>query len=152
MKTPQFTRNRLLSHLRIPAAVTLIAAAAFSAIASFKADPERRLTNDDMTNGGYISDYTLVTTKPYTDAVLTACSQSHGRQNEPAVAVDPRNPDVIVGSYDPEGTLRWKKSFGTTSDESGKSLTLLPNGDVLVAGTANSSLNFGGKDGGLPLP
>src|SRR2546429_1958912 len=100
MKTPQFTRNRLLSHLRIPAAVTLIAAAVvIGGIASaFNPDPERRLTNDDGTNGGYISDYTLVTTKPYTDAVLTACSQSHGRQNEPAVAVDPRNPDVIVGS------------------------------------------------------
>src|SRR5206468_8478252 len=86
------------------AAVTLVAAAAVSAIASFKADPEKRLTNDDgtsitpATNGGYISDYTLVTGKTYTDAVLTACSQSHGRQNEPAVAVDPRDTRVIVGS------------------------------------------------------
>jgi hypothetical protein len=99
MKTlRQFTRNRLLSHLRIPAAATLIAAAGFSAIASFKADPERRLTNDDGTNGGYISDYTLVTGNTYTDDVLTACSQSHGRQNEPAVAVNPRDTRVIVGS------------------------------------------------------
>ena len=57
-----------------------------------------RLTNDDGSNGGYISDYTMVTGAPYTDAVLTACSQSRGRQNEPAVAVDPRNPQVIVGS------------------------------------------------------
>ncbi|HEV8207222.1 MAG TPA: sialidase family protein [Acidimicrobiia bacterium] len=58
---------------------------------------EARLTND---NGGtgYVSDYTLVTGLPYTDPVLSACSQSHGRQNEPAVAVDPRNPQVIVGS------------------------------------------------------
>src|SRR5438094_7517155 len=54
-----------------------------------------RLTND---NAAYTSDYTLVTGQPYTDAVLTACSQSRGRQNEPAVAVDPRNPQVIVGS------------------------------------------------------
>jgi hypothetical protein len=54
-----------------------------------------RLTND---NSSYISDYTLVTGQPYTDDVLTACSQSRGRQNEPAVAVDPRNPQVIVGS------------------------------------------------------
>src|SRR5205809_643525 len=57
-----------------------------------------RLTNDDGSNGGYISDYTMVAGAPYTDAVLTACSQSRGRQNEPAVAVDPRNPQVIVGS------------------------------------------------------
>src|SRR5438477_4709807 len=100
MKTlRRFTGNRL-SYLRIPAAVTLIAAAVvIGGIASaFNPDPERRLTNDDGTNGGYISDYTLVTGLPYTDAVLTACSQSRGRQNEPAVAVDPRNPDVIVGS------------------------------------------------------
>src|SRR5205809_3987310 len=100
MKTPRwFTRNRL-SHLRIPAAVTLIAAAVvIGGIASaFNPDPERRLTNDDPALSGYTSDYTLVTGTPYTDAVLSACSQSRGRQNEPAVAVDPRNPDVIVGS------------------------------------------------------
>src|SRR5437764_14732564 len=57
-----------------------------------------RLTNDDPALSGYVSDYTLVTGTPYTDAVLSACSQSRGRQNEPAVAVDPRNPGVIVGS------------------------------------------------------
>ena len=57
-----------------------------------------RLTNDDPALSGYVSDYTLVTGTPYTDDVLTACSQSRGRQNEPAVAVDPRNPQLIVGS------------------------------------------------------
>jgi hypothetical protein len=57
-----------------------------------------RLTHDDGSSGGYVSDYTLVTGNPYTDDVLTTCSQSRGRQNEPAVAVDPRNPQVIVGS------------------------------------------------------
>src|SRR5947207_5647635 len=57
-----------------------------------------RLTNDDPALSGYTSDYTLVTGTPYTDGVLSACSQSRGRQNEPAVAVDPRNTDVIVGS------------------------------------------------------
>jgi hypothetical protein len=57
-----------------------------------------RLTHDDGSNGGYVSDYTLVTANPYTDDVLTACSQSRGRQNEPAVAVNPRNPQVVVGS------------------------------------------------------
>ena len=57
-----------------------------------------RLTNDAPALGGYVSDYTLVTGTAYTDDVLTTCSQSRGRQNEPAVAVDPRNPQVIVGS------------------------------------------------------
>ena len=54
-----------------------------------------RLTND---NSSYVSDYTLVTGTPYTDDVLTACSHSRGRENEPSVAVDPRNTQVIVGS------------------------------------------------------
>jgi hypothetical protein len=57
-----------------------------------------RLTNDDPALSGYVSDYTLVTGASYTDDVLTTCSQSRGRQNEPAVAVDPRNRQVIVGS------------------------------------------------------
>jgi hypothetical protein len=60
--------------------------------------PNARLTNDAPGLGGYVSDYTLVTGQPYTDAMLSACSRSRGRQNEPAVAVDPRNPRVIVGS------------------------------------------------------
>jgi hypothetical protein len=34
----------------------------------------------------------------YTDGVLNECSVSQGRQNEPAVAVDPRNTQVILGS------------------------------------------------------
>src|SRR5512138_901870 len=55
-----------------------------------------RLTND--TGGGYVSTYTLATGTPYTDAVLTECSIARGRQNEPAVAVDPRNTGVLVGS------------------------------------------------------
>src|SRR6266513_1623031 len=99
MKTPRwFTRNRL-SHLRIPAAVMLIVAAAGIAFVAASPDPPNtRLTNDDPALSGYTSDYTLVTGIPYTDPVLTACSVSRGRQNEPAVAVDPRHPLVIVGS------------------------------------------------------
>jgi hypothetical protein len=59
------------------------------------APPNVRLTND---NSAYVSGYTLATGIPYTDDVLTACSQSRGRQNEPAIAVDPRNTNVIAGS------------------------------------------------------
>src|SRR5438132_3774589 len=100
MKTPRwFTRTRLLSHLRIGTAVTLIAAAVVSAIASFKPDPPNaRLTNDNGANGGYVSAYTLATGNPYTDATLDECTISRGRQNEPAVAVDPRNTSVLLGS------------------------------------------------------
>src|SRR5207249_1897268 len=99
MKTPRwFTRNHL-SYLRIPAAVTLIVAAAGIAFVAASPDPPNaRLTNDDPALSGYVSGYTLATGLPYTDAILTACSKSRGRQNEPAVAVDPRNTDVIIGS------------------------------------------------------
>jgi hypothetical protein len=55
-----------------------------------------RLTND--VSGGYTSAYTLATGIPYTDSVLAECSIARGRQNEPAVAVDPRNAKVLIGS------------------------------------------------------
>jgi hypothetical protein len=55
-----------------------------------------RLTNDGP--GAYVSAYTLATGKPYTDPVLDECSVSRGRQNEPSVAIDPRNPNVLIGS------------------------------------------------------
>ena len=49
-------------------------------------------------HSGYVSNYTAVTGQPYTDATLTECSRARGRQNEPSVAVNPRNAQVIVGS------------------------------------------------------
>jgi hypothetical protein len=56
-----------------------------------------RLTHD-ANDPGYVSSYTIATGTPYTDATLTECSRSRGRQNEPAIAVDPRNTNVILGS------------------------------------------------------
>ena len=57
-----------------------------------------RLTNDDPSLSGYVSAYTLGTGNAYTDSTLDECSISRGRQNEPAVEVDPRNPNVLIGS------------------------------------------------------
>jgi hypothetical protein len=57
-----------------------------------------RLTNDFQPGGGYTSAYTLATGVSYTDAVLNECSKSRGRQNEPAVSVDPRDTAVLIGS------------------------------------------------------
>lgn len=82
-------------------AVALVALAVLcvAGVPAAQAGPANtRLTHDDGSGGGYVSDYTLVTGNVYTDDVLKACSQSRGRQNEPAVAVDPRNRQVIVGS------------------------------------------------------
>lgn len=59
---------------------------------------DSRLSNDAPSTSGYVSNYTAVTGQAYTDATLTECSRARGRQNEPSVAVNPRNPNVIVGS------------------------------------------------------
>src|SRR3954470_5443400 len=57
---------------------------------------DTRLSNDVA--GGYVSAYTLATGIPYTDAVLNECSIARGRQNEPSVAVNPRDTRVLIGS------------------------------------------------------
>src|ERR687885_1147435 len=56
-----------------------------------------KLTHD-ANDPGYVSEYTLATGIPYSDRTLAECSRSRGRQNEPAVAVDPRDPAVVLGS------------------------------------------------------
>src|ERR1041385_2943823 len=95
----RFTQNPLFSPLRIATAGALIAAAMVSAIAAFQpSSADTRLTNDNGANGGYVSAYTLATGNPYTDATLQECSISRGRQNESAIAVDPRNTSVLLGS------------------------------------------------------
>jgi hypothetical protein len=61
-----------------------------------------RLTNDCHPDAGcgagYVSSYTLATGVPYTDQTLDECTISKGRENEPAVAVDPRDMNVLLGS------------------------------------------------------
>src|SRR5438477_11545731 len=98
MKTPRsFTQNRL-SYLRIPAGVTLIAAAVVSAIASFNPDPPNtRLTNDNGANGGYISPYKLATRLSYTGQTPDEGTVAPGRQDAPAGADPPRNSRLLPG-------------------------------------------------------
>jgi len=83
-------RNRIATRLVISTVAGIVAGSALADV---------RLTNDFTgPGGGYVSTYTLATGNPYTDATLTECSRSRGRQNEPAVAVNPRNTNVIIGS------------------------------------------------------
>jgi hypothetical protein len=82
------TRRRPLLRSSVAAALSLIPAALFA--------QEVRLTND--IGGGYVSTYTLATGIAYTDAVLAECSRARGRQNEPTVALDPRNTSVMIAS------------------------------------------------------
>jgi len=86
--------NRLISALAAAATATIV----ISSAAASAPGADVRLTNDATTTPGYVSDYTVVTGTPYTDATLTECSRSRGRENEPAVAINPRNTQVIVGS------------------------------------------------------
>jgi hypothetical protein len=63
---------------------------------------DMRLTNDCHPlagcGAGYVSNYTLATGIPYSDRTLAECTIARGRQNEPAVAVDPRNTSLLLGS------------------------------------------------------
>ena len=57
-----------------------------------------RLSNDDSAAGGYVSAYTLATGIPYSDPVIDEASIARGRQNEPALEIDPRDARVMIGS------------------------------------------------------
>src|SRR4051812_13287782 len=84
--------------LAIIAVGVVLAAGAVAVAASPGADV--RLTRDDPAEpgGGYVSDYTMVTGQPYSDATLDECTRSRGRENEPSVGIDPRDTRVLVGS------------------------------------------------------
>jgi hypothetical protein len=73
-----------------------------SAVSASTPGADVRLTNDCHPlagcGAGYVSAYTLGTGNDYTDATLDECTISRGRQNEPAVAIDPRDPMVVLGS------------------------------------------------------
>jgi hypothetical protein len=86
-------RVRLAALLAVPLAVLTAVPAGASTPGA-----DVRLTNDAPGTSGYVSNYTAVTGNAYTDATLRECSRSRGRQNEPSVAVNPRNPLVVVGS------------------------------------------------------
>lgn len=76
--------------------LTAVLAATAALVSASGPGTDVRLTND--IGGGYVSAYTLATGNTYTDATLTECSQSRGRQNEPSVAVNPRDSRVLIGS------------------------------------------------------
>jgi hypothetical protein len=51
--------------------------------------------------------------------------------------------DIIVGEYSPAGTLVWKNAYGNNRDETGRSILHLPNGNLLVSGMVNNSIDMG---------
>src|SRR2546421_4602496 len=87
----------------VVAALALLAVFAVGGMAGASTPgADARLTNDCHPDAGcgagYVSAYTLATGTPYTDQTLAECTIAHARQNEPAVAVDPRNASVLLGS------------------------------------------------------
>lgn len=78
-------------------AVAAIAVAASGVLAS-SPGTDVRLTNDAPTTPGYVSADDIAGLSHYTDATLDECSRSRGRENEPSVAIDPRDSRVMVGS------------------------------------------------------
>src|SRR3954451_3188769 len=86
----------------VAAALACLAAFAVGGIAGASTPgADARLTNDchpGACGAGYVSNYTLATGVPYPDRTLDECTIAHGRQNEPSVAVDPRDTHVLVGS------------------------------------------------------
>jgi hypothetical protein len=79
--------------------LTAVAALAWASVAAASTPgADVRLSNDGPTTPGYVSDYTMVTGTAYTDPTLAECSVSRGRENEPSVAIDPRNSQLLVGS------------------------------------------------------
>ncbi|MDT4944826.1 MAG: hypothetical protein QOH14_1559 [Pseudonocardiales bacterium] len=93
---PQVIRPRSLFVVGV---VALLGLGGVSASASTPG-ADTRLTNDNNANGGYVSNFNInnPATPVAKDSTLSECSASRGRQNEPAVAIDPRNPALIVGS------------------------------------------------------
>ncbi len=65
-------------------------------------NPVNPLASDSCpTSGGYITNYAMNGSPSGAvppDPVISECSVARGRQNEPAVAVDPRNTSVLLGS------------------------------------------------------
>jgi hypothetical protein len=87
-----------MRRLAIVGLVTVAALFAVGLAGASSPGGDVRLTNDCSGCGGYTSVYTLATGNAYTDATLNECSISRGRQNEPAVAVDPRDTSVLLGA------------------------------------------------------
>ena len=94
----QLNGGSTMMYLRMYAALLFASVVMLFSVVPRSSGQNVRLTNDFQPLGGYISSYTLGTGNSYSDAVLNECSKSRGRQNEPAIAVDPRDKTVLIGS------------------------------------------------------
>jgi hypothetical protein len=82
-------------------AVATVMLSAFAASASASTPGADSRLSLDASDPGYVTSYLIATgddSFESQDPTIQECSRSAGRQNEPAVGVDPRNTDVILGS------------------------------------------------------
>ncbi len=107
------------------------------------AGPNVRVTVDNGANGGYLSADQLAG-GGYSDPVLTRCGSDRRMQNEPTLAIDPRNPSVWTsGSNDyctvPTAGDAWAGFYRSTDSGSTWTDSLLPgyNGDTSAQGTSS---------------
>lgn len=119
-------------------------AAALSSIAGYAATvgPNVRVTNDQT--GAYVSADQMGASGGYTDQVLLRCSTDRRQQNEPTIALDPRNPAVRTsGSNDyctiPNTTDAWAGFYRSSDSGTTWVDSLLPGypGDGSSQGTAS---------------
>jgi hypothetical protein len=90
-------QRALAPRLGVALATLAILASATTAMASTPGG-DVRLTNDDPNTSGYVSADDLAGLTHYTDATLDECSRSRGRENEPSLAINPRDSRVMIGS------------------------------------------------------
>jgi hypothetical protein len=130
---------------RLLVAVAAVAAALSSVSAYGQPSPSAgantRVTNDNDTS--YVSADQLAG-GGYTDAVLLRCGHDRRMQNEPTIALDPRNTDVRTsGSNDyctvPTAGDAWAGFYRTTDGGSHWANSLLPgyHGDTSAQGTSS---------------
>ena len=132
-------------------------AAAFSSVSAYGAPtaaPNIRVTNDQT--GSYMSADQLAG-GTYSDVVLQRCGHDRRMQNEPTIALDPRNPSVRTsGSNDyctvPTAGDAWPGFYRTADGGTTWVDSLLPgyNGDTSTQGTSSPvhSMVLGGAHAG----
>jgi len=105
--------------------------------------PNTRVTVDNGSNGSYVSADQLAGGS-YTDSVLARCGVDRRQQNEPTLAIDPRNPTVwTAGSNDycatPTAGDAWTGFYRSTDSGAHWTDSLLPgyNGDTSTQGTSS---------------
>ena len=79
-------------------ALSLTTALVAAVVAAVPAAADVRLSNDTPAAGGYVTNWAVTSGTTVVDPTIDECARARGRQNEPAVEIDPRDNRVIVGS------------------------------------------------------